>query len=72
MQICKKQHKEEKPKCYFQYIQEEKTQDMSVHDRIDYNRRVVEEFRANGGKVQGWAPLILLTTKGARSGQTWS
>ncbi len=43
---------------------------MSDHDRIDYNRRVVEEFRANGGKVQGWAPLILLTTKGARSGQT--
>src|SRR5438477_7919882 len=33
------------------------------------NRRVVEEFRANNGKVQGWAPLILLTTKGAKSGQ---
>ena len=28
-----------------------------------YNRRIVEEFRANGGQVQGWAPLILLTTK---------
>ena len=42
---------------------------MSETDRITYNRRVVEEFRANGGQVQGWAPLILLTTRGARSGQ---
>ena len=70
MHSSKKQHKEEKPKSYFQYIQEEKTQDMSDHDRIDYNRRVVEEFRANGGRVQGWAPLVLLTTKGAKSGLT--
>jgi deazaflavin-dependent oxidoreductase (nitroreductase family) len=37
---------------------------------IEYNRQVVEEFRANGGNVQGWAPLILLTTRGAKSGQT--
>lgn len=43
---------------------------MSQNDRISYNRRVVEEFRANGGKVQGWNSLILLTTKGAKSGQT--
>ena len=43
---------------------------MSETNRMTYNRRVVEEFRANGGKVQGWAPLILLTTKGAKSGQT--
>ena len=43
---------------------------MSNHDRIEHNLRVVEEFRANGGAVQGWAPLILLTTKGAKSGQT--
>ena len=43
---------------------------MSDTNRIDYNRRVVEEFRAKGGNVQGWAPLILLTTKGAKSGQT--
>jgi len=43
---------------------------MSDNDRVDYNRRVVEEFRANGGSVQGWGPLILLTTKGAKSGQT--
>jgi deazaflavin-dependent oxidoreductase (nitroreductase family) len=37
---------------------------------IEHNRRVIEEFRANGGNVDGWAPLILLTTKGAKSGQT--
>src|SRR5579864_3763596 len=42
---------------------------MSDTDRIENNRRVVEEFRANGGKVQGWGPLILLTIKGAKSGQ---
>ena len=70
MHMRKKQHQEEKPSGYFQYIQEEKTQEMSDQDRIAYNRRVVEEFRANGGKVEGWAPLILLTTKGAKSGQT--
>lgn len=39
------------------------------NDRLEYNRRVVEEFRANGGQVQGWAPLILLTTRGAKSGE---
>jgi len=43
---------------------------MSETNRMTYNRRVMEEFRANGGKVQGWAPLILLTTTGAKSGQT--
>ncbi|MDQ2718070.1 MAG: nitroreductase family deazaflavin-dependent oxidoreductase [Chloroflexota bacterium] len=43
---------------------------MSQTDRMAYNRGVIEEFRANGGKVQGWAPLILLTTTGAKSGHT--
>jgi F420H(2)-dependent quinone reductase len=38
-------------------------------DRIEMNRRVIEEFRANNGKVRGWGPLILLTTRGAKSGQ---
>ncbi len=33
------------------------------------NEGVIEEFRANGGKVKGWAPLILLTTTGAKTGQ---
>jgi deazaflavin-dependent oxidoreductase (nitroreductase family) len=36
---------------------------------LQINRQVVEDFRANGGNVQGWAPLILLTTKGAKSGE---
>jgi F420H(2)-dependent quinone reductase len=44
-------------------------QAMSDTDRIENNRRVVEAFRANGGHVQGWGPLILLTIKGAKSGQ---
>ncbi|MEO3768121.1 nitroreductase/quinone reductase family protein [Streptomyces sp. B8F3] len=37
----------------------------------EFNRRVIEEFRANGGRVGGMfegAPLVLLTTTGARSG----
>ena len=37
-----------------------------------FNRQLIEEFRANEGKVGGMfagAPLILLTTTGARSGQ---
>ncbi|GLV53499.1 hypothetical protein KDH_03520 [Dictyobacter sp. S3.2.2.5] len=33
------------------------------------NEGVIKEFRANGGKVGGWASLILLTTKGAKTGQ---
>ena len=39
----------------------------------DFNRTVIEEFRANDGKVTGrfaGAPLLLLTTTGAKSGQT--
>ncbi len=39
----------------------------------DWNRKIIEEFRANGGKVGGnfaGAPLLLLRTTGARSGET--
>src|SRR5258708_20522554 len=43
--------------------------EMSVKDRLEQNRRVVEEFRAHGGKVEGSVPLILLTATGAKSGQ---
>jgi len=43
---------------------------VSTTDRIEMNRRVIEEFRTNNGKVQGWGPLILLTTRGAKTGQT--
>jgi len=38
----------------------------------DFNTAIIEEFRANGGKVGGpfaGAPLLLLHTTGARSGQ---
>ncbi|HEY5858765.1 MAG TPA: nitroreductase family deazaflavin-dependent oxidoreductase [Actinomycetota bacterium] len=37
----------------------------------DWNTNIIEEFRANGGKVGGpfeGAPLLLLHTTGARSG----
>ena len=41
-------------------------------DRNDFNQNVIKQFRANGGKVgppfEG-APMLLLTTTGARSGQ---
>jgi len=38
----------------------------------DWNHQVIEEFRSNKGKVGGMfegAPLLLLTTTGAKSGQ---
>ena len=38
----------------------------------NWNTKIIEEFRANGGKVGGQfegAPLLLLHTKGARTGQ---
>lgn len=41
-------------------------------DVLELNVGVVQEFRANGGKVGGpfeGFPLLLLTTTGARSGQ---
>ena len=40
--------------------------------RDDWNRQTIEEFRANQGQVGGvWEgrPLLILTTKGAKSGQ---
>jgi deazaflavin-dependent oxidoreductase (nitroreductase family) len=38
----------------------------------DFNTSIIEEFRANDGKVAGpflGAPMVLLTTTGAKSGQ---
>ena len=38
----------------------------------DFNRAIIEEFRANGGRVGGQfegAPLLLLTSTGAKSGE---
>lgn len=43
-----------------------------MSDSNDWNTRIIEEFRANGGKVSGQfegAPLLLLHSTGARSGQ---
>ena len=43
---------------------------MSEYD--NFNQKIIEEFRANGGKVGGQfagAPMLLLTTTGAKSGQ---
>ena len=40
----------------------------------DFNQKVIEDFRANAGKVGGQfagAPMVLLTTKGAKSGKTY-
>src|SRR6185295_8197770 len=39
---------------------------------MDWNKHIIEEFRANGGKVGGGfegRPLLLLHTTGAKSGQ---
>jgi deazaflavin-dependent oxidoreductase (nitroreductase family) len=41
-------------------------------DMKAFNRKLIEEFRANGGKLSGpmeGRQLMLLTTKGAKSGQ---
>ena len=38
----------------------------------DFNARIIEEFRSNGGKVGGpfaGAPILLLTTTGAKTGK---
>ena len=50
--------------------------DIDKHDPAfdpgDFNRQLIDEFRANGGKVGGMfagAPMLLLTTTGAKTGQ---
>jgi deazaflavin-dependent oxidoreductase (nitroreductase family) len=52
---------------------ENKDRQTYLRDRHEYNRRIIEEFRANGGKVSGGpfagSLLLLLTTRGAKSGQ---
>ena len=43
-----------------------------MNDFNDWDRRIIEEFRANGGNVGGpfaGVPLLLLMTTGAKSGQ---
>lgn len=44
-----------------------------MSERQEFNRKIIEEFRANGGRVGGQfarAPLLLLTTTGAKTGQS--
>ncbi len=41
-------------------------------DTTNYNQTIIDEFRANGGKVAGGfagIPMVIITTKGAKSGQ---
>jgi deazaflavin-dependent oxidoreductase (nitroreductase family) len=45
------------------------TQIMTSTSTSDYNQQVIETFRSNHGSMPNGAPLMLLTTKGARSGQ---
>jgi deazaflavin-dependent oxidoreductase (nitroreductase family) len=43
-----------------------------MSDTLDWNRKVIEEFRANDGQVDGQfkgAPMLLLHTNGAKSGE---
>jgi len=45
---------------------------VSLDEMLALNRRVIEEFRANDGRVTGMfanEPLLLLTTTGAKSGE---
>lgn len=44
-------------------------------DRNEFNQQVIEEFRANGGKVTGQfanRPIILVTHRGAKSGRSYT
>ncbi|MFZ1063216.1 MAG: nitroreductase/quinone reductase family protein [Acidimicrobiales bacterium] len=38
---------------------------------LNFNQKIIAEFRANGGRTEafGDAPLLLLTTKGAKTGR---
>lgn len=42
-------------------------------EQSDFNKQIIEEFRANGGETFGvfkGRPLLLLTTTGAKSGES--
>ncbi|MGH2347010.1 MAG: nitroreductase/quinone reductase family protein, partial [Chloroflexota bacterium] len=44
-------------------------------DPNEWNKAIITEFRANGGKVGGQfagAPLLLLTTTGAKTGRKFT
>jgi deazaflavin-dependent oxidoreductase (nitroreductase family) len=36
----------------------------------NYNQAIIDQYRANGGKTNHPLPLLLLITKGAKSGET--
>ena len=45
---------------------------MSTQELLDFNRKVIEEFRANEGRCGGpfeGNPMLLMTMKGARTGR---
>src|SRR5690348_15708116 len=50
------------------------SQGETMIDQNDYNRQLIEEFRANRSKFEGPAArrLLLLTTIGAKSGQRYT
>jgi deazaflavin-dependent oxidoreductase (nitroreductase family) len=46
-----------------------------MSDTRSFNAGIIDEFRANGGKVSGMfegAPMLLLTTTGAKSGNPYT
>src|SRR3970040_138782 len=47
--------------------------ELSVSERNDWNIKVIEEFRANGGEVQQFKgiPILLLHHKGAKSSKRY-
>ena len=45
----------------------------TIDEMTQFNNKIIDEFRANGGTVTGMfegMPMILITTKGAKSGKT--
>ncbi len=48
---------------------------LNPSNRKEFNRQLIEEFRANGGRVTGQfanRPLLLLTSTGAKSGRPYT
>ena len=48
---------------------------LNASNRSEFNRQLIEEFRANGGKVTGQfadRPVLLLTSTGAKSGRAYT
>lgn len=46
-----------------------------MSERSEFNRKIIDEYRANAGKVGGMfanAPLLLITMKGAKSGRSYT